>query len=262
MKYIVCLLFSTLLYTYANSQDVVAVEPSPAATFKLYNPYENVDSALKVVISKAKKEGKHVFVQIGGNDGINDDPLYHFVTWNKNKVSGYILEPVLDYFKELQYNYKNHPLIMTLNLAIHNTEAEMIIHRVNPESASLLPRYSKGIASFKKDHHVNCKISSQYIIEEKVKCISLENLMKAKEIEHLDLLQIDTEGYDSEIILNIDFNKNKPSIINFEYYIPQTMSKETFNHILKVLKENDYEIWQELNDITAYQRNLFVKIDS
>ncbi len=67
MKYILCLVFSTLLFTYANSQDVVALEPSPAATFKLYNPYENVDSALKVVMSKAKKEGKHVFVQIGGN---------------------------------------------------------------------------------------------------------------------------------------------------------------------------------------------------
>ena len=67
MKYIMCLIFSTLLFIYANSQDVVALEPSPAATFKLYNPNENVDSALKVVMSKAKTEGKNVFVQIGGN---------------------------------------------------------------------------------------------------------------------------------------------------------------------------------------------------
>ena len=35
--------------------------------FKLYNPYENVDSALKIVLTQAKKENKHVFVQIGGN---------------------------------------------------------------------------------------------------------------------------------------------------------------------------------------------------
>lgn len=40
------------------------------------------------------------------------------------------------------------------------------------------------------------------------------------------------------------------------------MTKETFNQVLKVLKENGYEIWQETNDITAYQRNLFVNIDS
>lgn len=218
-----------------------------------------LESILNKLIAQ---KGQINFVQIGGNDGVNDDPLYHFVTWNKNKVSGYILEPVGDYFKDLQRNYKNNPLIKTLNLAIHNTESEMIIHRVNPESAKVLPRYSKGIASFKKEHHVNCKIASQHIIEEKVACISLENLIKTNDIAPLDLLQIDTEGYDSEIILNIDFNKIKPSIINFEYYIPQTMSAETFNQVLKVLKENGYEIWQELNDITAYQRNLFVKIDA
>lgn len=208
------------------------------------------------------QKGKINFVQIGGNDGVNDDPLFHFVTWNKNKVSGYILEPVSDYFKDLQNNYKNHPAIKMLNLAIHNSEEEMIIHRVNPKSAKILPRYSKGIASFNKEHHINCKIPSQHILEETVNCISLENLIKNHEIKNLDLLQIDTEGYDAEIILNINFNKIKPSIINFEHYIPNTMSTETFNEILKVLHENDYEIWQEMNDITAYQRNLFVKIES
>jgi FkbM family methyltransferase len=162
----------------------------------------------------------------------------------------------------LQKNYKNFPSIKTLNLAIHNTEENMTIHRVNPNSASILPKYSKGIASFDKKHHINCKIDSKHILEEKVGCISLENLIKNNNIKNIDLLQIDTEGYDSEIILNIDFKKIKPSIINFEYYIPNTMSKETFNRVLEVLNDNDYEIWQEVNDITAYQRNLFVKIDS
>lgn len=208
------------------------------------------------------RNGEICFIQVGGNDGINDDPLYHFVTWNKNKVKGFILEPVLDYFNELQKNYKNHPLIKTLNFAIHNSEENMTIHRVNPNNASVLPKYSKGIASFNKQHHINCKIDSKHILEEKVDCISLENLIKTNDIKKIDLLQIDTEGYDSEIILKFDFKVVKPSIINFEYYIPNTMSKETFNQILKILNDNDYEIWQEVNDITAYQRNLFVKIDS
>jgi len=67
MKYILCALFSTMLLSYTKSQDIVALEPSPLATFKLYSPYENADSALKVVLAKAKTEGKNVFVQIGGN---------------------------------------------------------------------------------------------------------------------------------------------------------------------------------------------------
>jgi thioredoxin-related protein len=35
--------------------------------FKLYNPYENVDSALQVVYKKAAAQNKQVFIQIGGN---------------------------------------------------------------------------------------------------------------------------------------------------------------------------------------------------
>ena len=53
---IICLSLMTQL-TYAQDMK----------NFKLYNPYENVDSALKIVLTQAKKENKHVFVQIGGN---------------------------------------------------------------------------------------------------------------------------------------------------------------------------------------------------
>jgi FkbM family methyltransferase len=215
-----------------------------------------LDSILYKLLAK---KGNVNFIQIGGNDGVNDDPLHHFIVWNNNKVSGYILEPVKDYYLELKKNYLNFPKIETLNLAIHNTQTEMIINRVNPESSAILPKYTKGIASFKKEHHINCKVPTEHMIEEKVKCISLSNLLKEKEIASVDLLQIDTEGYDAEIILNIDFNQFKPSIINFEYYVPNTMSKETFEKILDVLHKHDYEIWKEVNDITAFQRNLFIK---
>ena len=33
----------------------------------LYNPYENADSAMAIVQTKASKAGKHVLIQIGGN---------------------------------------------------------------------------------------------------------------------------------------------------------------------------------------------------
>lgn len=202
-----------------------------------------------------------VFIQIGGNDGVNDDPLHHFINLNKDRVFGYILEPVKDYFDELEYNYRAFPNINTLNLAVHNTEDVMLINRVKPESQEKLPKYTKGIASFKNDHHIHCKVASEHIIKESVKCITLENLIVDNGIRTIDLLQIDTEGYDAEIILNIDFTKCKPSIINFEYYIPNTMRKETFENILSILHRNGYEIWLDTNDVTAYQRELFIQVN-
>lgn len=226
---------------------------------KKANNFLFLDSLLNKLVAK---NGKVNFIQIGGNDGINDDPLHWFIVWNKAKISGVILEPVQDYFKELEQNYSNYPNIETLNLAIHNTETEMIINRVNPDHASVLPKSTKGIASFKKEHHINCKVPSKYIIEEKVKCVSLNSLLNEYKFDTIDLLQIDTEGYDAEIILNIDFSFFKPSIINFEYYVPNTMSKIVFDSIMELLHENGYEIWMEVNDITAYQRELFIKLNS
>ncbi len=48
-----------ILVSAASAQDMKA--------FKLYNPYENVDSALQVVYKKAAAQNKQVFIQIGGN---------------------------------------------------------------------------------------------------------------------------------------------------------------------------------------------------
>jgi FkbM family methyltransferase len=214
-----------------------------------------------ILLKLLDKKGSINFIQIGANDGKNDDPLHHFIKWNKAKVSGYVLEPVKEYYAELQKNYSGFPTIKTLNLAIHNSETEMIINRVSPQSQAVLPPFVKGIASFKKEHHIHCKVATEHIVEEKVDCISLENLMLQYNITTVDLLQIDTEGYDAEIILNIDFKKWKPSIINFEYYVPNTMSKETFTTIIDLLHANGYEIWMEVNDITAYQRDLFIKMN-
>ena len=54
------LLIASLLFIFC-------IEAQDMKNFKLYNPFENVDSALKIAIATAKKENKHVFVQIGGN---------------------------------------------------------------------------------------------------------------------------------------------------------------------------------------------------
>ena len=59
MNKIVCTLILSLSITVVAAQDMKA--------FNLYNPYQNVDSALQVVYKKANAQNKHVFIQIGGN---------------------------------------------------------------------------------------------------------------------------------------------------------------------------------------------------
>ncbi|MBC7949160.1 MAG: thioredoxin family protein [Chitinophagaceae bacterium] len=59
MKNICLLAISLLIFFAAHSQDL--------KKFNLYKPMENAAEKIESAVKKAKKEGKHVFIQIGGN---------------------------------------------------------------------------------------------------------------------------------------------------------------------------------------------------
>ena len=95
------------------------------------------------------------------------------------------------------------------------------------------------------------------IIEEKVVCISLDKLIDKYSVSKIDLLQIDTEGYDYEIISNMDFSRIKPRIIHFEHELKLgTMSKENFTKLADLLIQHDYFLIVDKIDAIAYQRDL------
>lgn len=193
------------------------------------------------------------FVQIGANDGISFDPIYDLVT--KENVHGIALEPVASIFEKLKKNYAPFPNVIPVNKAIHKTEKEMVLYRVDPENKQY-PDWTIGTASFDKSHHDLGKINDADIIEEKVQCISLNDLVSEYKINHIDLLQIDTEGYDYEIIKMIDFNKIAPSIISFEHgFSAGIMSKEKLFEIQELLISYNYNIVMLQNDCIAYKEN-------
>jgi len=77
----------------------------------------------------------------------------------------------------------------------------------------------------------------------------------------IDLLQIDAEGHDAEIILNIDFNWIKPKIICFEHDLRHgTMSKEQFLRVVDVWHRNGYELALEECGAIAYQRSIIMDL--
>lgn len=193
------------------------------------------------------------FLQIGANDGKLADPIYNFVTENHDKLSGLAIEPMKDVFKQLCDTYKEYPNIKLANIAIHNSAKEMNLYRVDSQKASGLPAWTKGIASFNADHHKLSNTPSDAIITEKVNCVTTEELLNQFGIRHLDLLQIDTEGYDAEIILNFDFSKVKPAIIHFEHGFQSGMIKiDKLKKVYSTLRLQGYDVIFEKDDVTAY----------
>jgi|SRR5439155_26593637 len=190
------------------------------------------------------------FLQIGANDGVSFDWLHEFVT--SNRVAGVVVEPLSDFFAALCHNYRHHPQVVPVNAAIHRTAREVDIYRVDPKAKGL-PSWTKGIASVDPNHHRRSGTPSENIIVERVRCITMQELLEQQAITHVDYLQIDTEGYDSEILGMIDYSVFKPSIIKFEHQMEAgIMSRETFQKCFDTLYRAGYYVIMDRYDAVAY----------
>lgn len=198
------------------------------------------------------------FIQIGANDGVMNDPIYKFNHTYSERVSGIVIEPLPDFFSSLVANYKSLPNIKPLNFAIHNSKSEMLVYRVKPEYISKVPVFARGIASFDPNHWKKTSLiqDSSYIESELVKCVSYSQLLIDNQVRKIDLLIIDTEGYDYEILMNIDYIQVKPRIIRFEHGVRDSvMSEKNFTEIIDLLNSHGYQVIAETYDATAYLLN-------
>jgi FkbM family methyltransferase len=184
------------------------------------------------------------FIQVGANDGISFDFLYSFVI--KRKTTGVVIEPVLDYFKELENNYKDFPKIIKINKAVHPFKNEIVINKISPKAIVKYPDWVRGIASIDFKHHLKTGIDSRDIIQEIVKASTLMDIIRPNfKVVKLDYFQIDTEGFDYEVIKMIDFETIKPDIIKYESVHLNHEDKEKLKILLK---GKGFYLFQEIGD--------------
>jgi FkbM family methyltransferase len=188
----------------------------------------------------SKKKVKVFTVQIGANDGINNDPIHKFI--KRDSWTGILLEPqayVFDtYLKPL---YRKTTGITVVRAALDYEDGERTLYNISVSRS----RWATGLSSFSREV-LEAAVESgyiereagkegallpakkeEYISEEKVECISAETLVNRYGIEHIDWLQIDTEGYDFEIIKMFAAFKIKPEVIVYEnLHFPESLSAE------------------------------------
>ena len=194
------------------------------------------------------KNKKIKFVQVGANDGIRFDSLYFRVT--EHRCAGIAIEPLPDLFARLRINYQDYPEVIPVNLAIHPTADKAIIYRVDPSRLGELPDWTAGIASFIRDHLLKTGVvKNEMIIEEEVACAPLMGVLKNYTMLDADYLQIDTEGFDLEIIKMIDFSKFKPSLIKYEN---QHLNEQDKKLAMSILSAAGYHLFNEGRDSIGY----------
>ncbi len=190
------------------------------------------------------------FVQVGANDGIADDPIREMAVrlcWR-----GVLIEPQRAVFERLQQNYLGYENLVFKNVAISPQACTKTLYTIDDQKKEL-PEGSSGWASFDKEILLKRKRWTEniedYILEEEVACIPFSTLIDQLHITKIDLLQIDTEGFDFEVIKIVEFEKMKPTIIHYEH---QHLSPNDRDAYLKFLIGHGYRIAPERNDTTAY----------
>ncbi|MBK6740155.1 MAG: FkbM family methyltransferase [Haliea sp.] len=202
--------------------------------------------------------GELSFIQIGANDGVRYDPIFRFVTNPAYRLNGLVIEPVPRFYKALCNNYAKYDGIVALNLAVHNELKTSKLYAIGEEHEGLVPQSALGMASFNREHLLRPDVPQNYIKEIEVPCASLAEIAEKYHLNKFDLLQIDTEGYDAEIILGMDFQQVKPKLIHFEHGIRDgIMSMAKFESVISHLNDNGYQVLPERYDAIAFTLEFF-----
>jgi hypothetical protein len=85
-------------------------------------------------------------------------------------------------------------------------------------------------------------------VSENVNTITVETLISKYNIENIDILQIDTEGYDKFIFDEFWKSGIRPNIVRIEIVYMKMLDMQ---HIINLLKSNNYVVYIEGEDLTA-----------
>jgi FkbM family methyltransferase len=194
------------------------------------------------------KRDDFVCLQIGANDGVSrDDDLIGYV--RDYGIRGVMVEPQPTIFETLRANYVAFPSITVVNKALHETDKQMVLYMLDVDalrrSGARLPRWAgtSGIASFSREHveqHVRrLGVGTEaVIVEARVPCTTLDELIAEHHITTIDLLKIDTEGYDYNVLRMLDLTRVQPGLVRFEH---AHMRRHEYDEVIERLSRHGYQ---------------------
>lgn len=162
------------------------------------------------------------FVQIGASDGVFGDPIHTYI--ERDRWTGLLVEPIPTVFELLQFNYRRNKKLKFENCAVGREEGlvdfyttpkeKFWSHYGSSQRSSLLPQpgYEKI----------------------RVRLLPFEALTKKHSLSKIQLIHTDTEGYDFEILKQIDFNRYQTEVILFEHIHLGKQLDECYTHLKKL----------------------------
>ena len=205
----------------------------------------------------SRLKGDVFFVQIGAADGRRFDPIYYFV--RRYGWRGVLVEPLPDIFAMLRANYAGHEGLAFENVAITENDETRTMSRipVGKVGSDGVPGWAIGASTLTPEKTrfaaenspapLHDALSSA-VVTEQVNCMSLAALLDRHAVEQLDVLQLDTEGYDATILRQLDFSRYRPALINMEW---QWLTDIEKREVSALLGDQGYTLYSCEADLLA-----------
>jgi FkbM family methyltransferase len=215
---------------------------------------------------KARGREDFFFVQVGANDGVANDVIHEFAV--KLNLNGLVIEPQAAAFRALKANYAQAGNLLFENVAISKEDGEQPLYTIRKDLDFL--QYVNQAASFRREHTVGLlshhiakqapdsvkqtfqemRLTPEDCIEaEMVKTFTFRSLLNKRNVSRFDFLQVDTEGFDFEVLKMAEIEKYRPSLINYEH---EHLSAEDKHASWDYLRQLSYRLFTHQGETAAY----------
>ena len=194
-------------------------------------------------------------VQVGACDGLLDDPVEPYI--RSGRIKGLLVEPQPEAFATLQERYKDRSDIMLANCAVTASDGELKMYRIRSSHLHLAPAYAFGMASTKPDTLVaelkRWTPDPWAAIETiHVPAVTWKTLFETHSVDQIDLVQLDTEGLESELLDAFPFESFQPILLHFEWvHLEEPVLGNLFNRLMDL----GYSLHLAGIDAVAYRRD-------
>ncbi|PYL04124.1 MAG: hypothetical protein DME31_04520 [Verrucomicrobia bacterium] len=170
----------------------------------------------------AFKGYRDIFVlKIGANDGITSDPLATLLLTD-SRYRGLLVEPIPMYAAMLRANYGTCSRFAIEQAAVAASSGTASMYYVDENALKGIEpgtaNWVRHVASLDRLHvikHLSPEMHSA-VKEASVECLAVNALLSRHNIQKIDLLHIDCEGFDYVILRQFDFTTLRPRIVLFE----------------------------------------------
>jgi FkbM family methyltransferase len=173
------------------------------------------------------------------------------------------VEPQKDVYENgLCKTYAGNGRVILENVALGKTQGELIFYRINFTRAT----WATGLSSFDranienhwKNGYIQAKAREEGVelpqdVEEIIEAVSVptttpDQLLNKHNVRKVDVVCIDTEGYDFEILKMIDFDRLSSEVILFE---SKNLPDTQFIAAKALLSSSGYRLFWEKGDTLA-----------